>query len=184
MPLKAGEQSGSFEILSTTMAWIVAAIFVLVSAALAIALLLPGKVSEPAKIRFIVETPSAPKPFVFSLSPDGKHLVEVVTQKSGFMLWVRALENLNGQLLPGTEIGPETEFPFWSPDGRAVAFFADGKLKKADIFAGPVQTCVTQQMSMEGHLCGITRFQGAQAARHISIQGPFCATWIPLVHPR
>jgi eukaryotic-like serine/threonine-protein kinase len=31
-------------------------------------------------------------------------------------------------------------FPFWSPDGRTVAFFADGKLKKKDVLGGPVQT--------------------------------------------
>jgi Tol biopolymer transport system component len=37
-------------------------------------------------------------------------------------------------LLPGTEAAA---FPFWSPDGRNVAFFAGGKLKRIDIQAGP-----------------------------------------------
>ena len=31
-------------------------------------------------------------------------------------------------------------FPFWSPDGKSLAFFADGKLKKLDVAGGPVQT--------------------------------------------
>ncbi len=29
--------------------------------------------------------------------------------------------------------------PFWSPDSRFIAFFEDGKLKKADISGGPAQ---------------------------------------------
>ena len=31
-------------------------------------------------------------------------------------------------------------FPFWSPDGRSLGFFADGKLKKLNLAGGPVQT--------------------------------------------
>jgi eukaryotic-like serine/threonine-protein kinase len=31
-------------------------------------------------------------------------------------------------------------FPFWSPESKSLAFFADGKLKKLDIAGGPVQT--------------------------------------------
>src|SRR5262249_27157405 len=31
-------------------------------------------------------------------------------------------------------------YPFWSPDGRFVAFFADHKLKKVDTSGGAVQT--------------------------------------------
>ena len=38
---------------------------------------------------------------------------------------------------------PNTEganFPFWSPDGKSLGFFADGKLKKLDLSGGPPQT--------------------------------------------
>jgi Tol biopolymer transport system component len=41
------------------------------------------------------------------------------------------------QLLPGTENGAR---PFWSPDSRSVAFFADRKLKRVDIAGGQVLT--------------------------------------------
>jgi Tol biopolymer transport system component len=37
-------------------------------------------------------------------------------------------------LLPGTEAAG---FPFWSPDGRYIGFFAGGKMKKIDIQGGP-----------------------------------------------
>ena len=30
--------------------------------------------------------------------------------------------------------------PFWSPDSRSIAFFADGKLKRIDVAGGPPQT--------------------------------------------
>jgi Tol biopolymer transport system component len=39
--------------------------------------------------------------------------------------------------LPGTEGGTQ---PFWSPDSRFLAFFADGMLKKIDITGGPAVT--------------------------------------------
>lgn len=62
------------------------------------------------------------------------------------MMWVRALESLSIQPVPGSENG---FFPFWSPDSRSVAFFADGKLKKVEIDGGPAQV-----------LCDITSAAG------------------------
>jgi hypothetical protein len=41
-------------------------------------------------------------------------------------LWVRPLDALAAQPLAGTE---GATYPFWSPDSRYLAFFADGKLK-------------------------------------------------------
>jgi hypothetical protein len=34
---------------------------------------------------------------------------------------------------------PIHAFPFWSPDSRFIAFFADGKLKKIDASGGGAQ---------------------------------------------
>jgi Tol biopolymer transport system component len=43
---------------------------------------------------------------------------------------VRSLnESGEGQRLPGTEHGG---YPFWSPDGRSIGFFTEGKLKRID----------------------------------------------------
>ena len=53
------------------------------------------------------------------------------------MLWIRALDTLAAQTLPGTD---DAAAPIWSPDSRWIAFFAQGKLKKIDVEGGPPQT--------------------------------------------
>jgi eukaryotic-like serine/threonine-protein kinase len=72
-----------------------------------------------------------------ALSPDGRQLA-FVTQTSGkTQIWLRPLNAMEARPVPGTENGWQ---PFWSPDGRYLGFFADGKLKKLDLESGPIQT--------------------------------------------
>jgi hypothetical protein len=52
------------------------------------------------------------------------------------LIWIRPLESLTAQPLPGTD---GADFVFWSPDSRFIAFFADGKLRKIDASGGPPQ---------------------------------------------
>ena len=69
-----------------------------------------------------------------SLSPDGTRMVFAATDQEGKgQLWTRPLDSVTAQPLPGTG---GAAFPFWSPDGLWVAFFADGKLKKIDTRGG------------------------------------------------
>ena len=73
----------------------------------------------------------------FAISPDGRNLAYVAstpTSDSKSALWIRPMDSLHARLLPGTEAAA---FPFWSPDGRYIAFFAGGKLKKIDSQGGP-----------------------------------------------
>jgi Tol biopolymer transport system component/predicted Ser/Thr protein kinase len=73
-----------------------------------------------------------------ALSPDGKRIVFGARSADGKTpLWVRSLDALTAQPLAGTE---GAAFPFWSPDSRFIAFFADGKLKKIDASGGPALT--------------------------------------------
>ena len=75
-----------------------------------------------------------------ALSPDSTRIVYVSTDAQGVgRLSVRRLDQPGATPLPGTE-GAYT--PFFSPDGRAVGFFAGGKLKKV-LFDGsaPVVLC-------------------------------------------
>jgi eukaryotic-like serine/threonine-protein kinase len=57
-----------------------------------------------------------------AISPDGRQIAfRVATRTEGPALWLRPLEALTGHRLAGTD---GADFPFWSPDGRSLAFFA------------------------------------------------------------
>src|SRR5262249_45845169 len=73
-------------------------------------------------------------------SPGGKGLIPV-PQKKGepARLYVRHLSQLEATPLAGTE---DARAPFFSPDGKWVAFFAGGKLKKVSVTGGaPITLC-------------------------------------------
>ena len=75
-----------------------------------------------------------------ALSPDGGRLAMMLSDSSGRRhLWLRALDGAEPQPLAGTE---NAVSPFWSPDGRWLAFVANGKLKKLDTAGGsPITLC-------------------------------------------
>ena len=52
------------------------------------------------------------------------------------MLYVQRMGSASASMLSGTE---GASYPFWSPDGAYVAFFATGKLKKVAVAGGPPQ---------------------------------------------
>lgn len=69
-----------------------------------------------------------------AISPDGAKIVfgaaEAGKPRS---LWVRPLDSFVAQQLAGTE---GASFPFWSPDGRFIAFFVTNALKKIEVSGG------------------------------------------------
>lgn len=75
-----------------------------------------------------------------ALSHDGGVLAFVGPQAKhgGTSLWVLKVgaAGTEARLLANTE---GAAYPFWSPDDRFIAFFADGKLKKIEETGGPVQ---------------------------------------------
>ncbi len=73
-----------------------------------------------------------------ALSPDGMVLAFVGRPPGDSLrtsLYVRRLDRLDAQQLPGTESG---QSPFFSPDGRWIAFFAESTLKKIPTAGGAV----------------------------------------------
>ena len=73
-----------------------------------------------------------------ALSPDGSRVAIVASgSDEKHRLYVRALDQLQATVLPGTE---DAESPFFSPDGRWLGFFASGKLKKIAVEGGAVVT--------------------------------------------
>ena len=72
-----------------------------------------------------------------ALSPDGEKLAFVARGEDGrTALWIRALATREAKMLPGTT---DARFPFWSPDGRKIAFFSQSRLKVTELFGGQPQ---------------------------------------------
>jgi Tol biopolymer transport system component len=73
-----------------------------------------------------------------AFSPDGRTLAfAAIGGDNKLMLYVRPLDSLQAQPLAGTE---NATYPFWSPDGTQIAFFAERKLKKIPAASGTVVT--------------------------------------------
>ncbi len=91
-------------------------------------------VLPPEKSSFLFTGPNA-GPVV--VSPDGRRLAFTASHREHTRLFVRPIDSLVAQSLPGTE---GASFPFWSPDSRSLGFFADGNLRTIEFSGGPPQT--------------------------------------------
>ena len=75
-----------------------------------------------------------------ALSPDGRLLAYVgIRAGAPAMLNLRSLDGRDAWTIPGTETTGETMAPFFSPNGRWVAFVAGGKLQKVPVTGGTPQ---------------------------------------------
>jgi eukaryotic-like serine/threonine-protein kinase len=88
--------------------------------------------SEKVQFNFVGDNGGPPV-----ISPDGKSIVFSGRADGKSQLFLRALDKLAPQPIAGTE---DATFPFWSPDSRSIAFFADGKLRRIDLTGGAVLT--------------------------------------------
>jgi DNA-binding winged helix-turn-helix (wHTH) protein/Tol biopolymer transport system component len=79
--------------------------------------------------------PTAPNAAV---SPDGNTIAFVAsTAETVAALWVRDIQSVQPRMLRGTS---GVSAPFWSPDGRWLAFFSRRRLQKISADGGPIDT--------------------------------------------
>ncbi len=73
-----------------------------------------------------------------AVSRDGSMLAFVSPDEGSGLpaLYVERVGSPGATLLPGTD---GASYPFWSPDGANIAFFADGKLERMPVAGGPTQ---------------------------------------------
>jgi Tol biopolymer transport system component len=132
-----------------------AAAFVLaLAAATWIGTWLAPKAPEARFLRLSIQVPKGTSlTRGLALSPDGRRIAFVGSDDAGVSkIWIRSLDSASAVPLQGTE---GAWFPFWSPDSRSVAFYADGRLRRVSVAGGDVQS-----------LCDITDFRGGTWGSH------------------
>ncbi len=67
-----------------------------------------------------------------ALAPNGRTaaLVAYEEHANKYVIWIYEVGSASAKSLAGTE---GASHPFWSPDGKSIGFFADGKLKKVEL---------------------------------------------------
>jgi len=123
------------------LAWSAVVVLAIAAALLAVAYLGRAPAPNPALQASLLLPPGCrptPGDIALALAPDGKSLALVAPGPDGKdHLWLRAMESPKLEPLADTE---DASYPFWSPDGRSLGFFATGKLKKLQLSSGAVET--------------------------------------------
>jgi eukaryotic-like serine/threonine-protein kinase len=81
-------------------------------------------------------------------SPDGRTIAYLVRGKDGVTrIHVRPMDSTESRVLPDTE---RAIHPFWSPDGRSLAFVADNNLKRIDLAGGSARALMQASAPFQG----------------------------------
>src|SRR5262249_23799495 len=116
--------------------WLIAVASLILLAAGALAwLVLPQRQQPPQYFQSSLPFPAND----LAIAQNGQTVAIVAysAQANNYTLWTYDIGGRRPTLLDGTS---GASYPFWSPDSKAIGFFAEGKLKKIDAAGGPVQT--------------------------------------------
>ena len=130
--------------------WMAIVALAAIASAGAAALYLRAVQPEAPEIRFEINVPRpllVPGDPGMAVSPDGRRLAYVGTAEGRSVLFVRALNEVSAHALPGTTGAVS---PFWSPDGRSLAFFGAGRLMRVDLSGGEPQFLASAPNSRGG----------------------------------
>jgi len=84
-----------------------------------------------------------------AIAPDGRNMVYLAGERLSGILYLRPLDRLEAEPMSGSEGASD---PFFSADGKTVAYFSAGQIHKISIFGGaPQQVCETGGFMRGGH---------------------------------
>jgi Tol biopolymer transport system component/predicted Ser/Thr protein kinase len=129
------------------LAWAVAAVAILLWA---LSAFLSRRSQTPEELTRFTIMPTPGQGFLgfVGLSPDARRVLFLLQDEGGRnSIAVRSLDSLEMRRLPGTE---DARGQFWSPDGREIAFFSEGRLKRIGAEGGPVQTICESSGAFSG----------------------------------
>ena len=141
--------------------------------------------AEPAAVARYTVTPAADQQLVqaigvdIALSPDGSWMVYVgAAPGGGTRLLRRDLDDLDAVALPGSE---GARAPVVSPDGRSIAFVANGAIRTLPVEGGPPFTVVTAGGESTWGDDGMIYFGRGNLTYRVSAQGgdPVAVTTTP-----
>ena len=116
--------------------WIAAGVVTLALAALAFVHFREAAPTERT-IYSSIAIPENTTPGFLALSPDGRRLVVGLLSEGKLQFYLRSLDSPQLRPLANTD---DARTPFWSPDGKFIGFFANGKLKTMPASGGPAQS--------------------------------------------
>jgi Tol biopolymer transport system component/DNA-binding winged helix-turn-helix (wHTH) protein len=128
-PVAAGSESGRASWRRPVVAASVAA--VALAAVIATWMTLsPGADAPVTRATITLPVAQAPAPGltaqpIAALSPDGRQMVYVAGAPGSYRLFLRAIDQFEAVPVPGTD---GAHGPFFSPDGRSIGYFANGRL--------------------------------------------------------
>ena len=150
--LDLGDDAGAAEVQTRAPRYLLATVAIATTIALAasLAFIIYRPAPPISAARFHVLPPEGslfhfnPAQNFLALSPDGSQLAFLASTDSAALgspassrIWLRAMTDVEARPLQGTDGATSV---FWSPNGRSLAFFADARLKRFDLPAGPAVT--------------------------------------------
>jgi len=121
------------------LAWGLAGVLAVAALGLGLGYVMRPAPTPPQAFRATIMPPPGNAVFPFdllglALSPDGKTLAFVASTADGRkQIWLRNLTEMESRPMAETN---GASYPFWSPDGGSLGFFAEGKLKTIDLRGG------------------------------------------------
>ncbi len=130
-------------------AWIITASLAVVTAVAGTALIRKSQSTPPTReLRLDVVPPPGMAPDWVALSPSGNALAFIVGGDAGNQVAVRSLEDGTTRVFSETNGAVS---PFWSPDGRSIAFGGrQGGLQRLELADGSVRTLAANAYSANG----------------------------------